>query len=86
VFTESKRVLAKSEISIFPNPSNGKIEFNLPENGTMELYTFQGELIMAGPVAKGLSKLDLSRLKKGLYLAKFQLGNENVTKKVILGL
>lgn len=82
--TATKTTYSEKDFSLFPNPSKGMLQLNAPETGQVNLYTIQGEKIMQTAVEKGSNQLDLSLLPRGLYLARFQFGDREVVRKIVL--
>lgn len=50
----------------------------------MNLYNITGELILETAFEKGSNQFHLSPLPKGLYLARFQFGEMQEVRKVVL--
>ncbi len=85
IITSVKEVhLSGQKISIFPNPTKGNLEINLPEAGQMQLFNVQGERVMEGSVRKGSNPIQLTTLPKGLYLVRFQIGEQQEVRKLVL--
>ncbi len=74
--------VAENDISIFPNPSDGKfmIESN---NINFEFYVVNiaGETIFAG---KNNTEVDLSSLDNGMYYVNFVSNEKIITRKIII--
>ncbi|RLD46444.1 MAG: hypothetical protein DRI86_03135 [Bacteroidetes bacterium] len=65
-------------IDIYPNPAHNYISFsNLNEKALIEIYSFDGEIIL-NKILNNCSKLDISNLKKGLYLIKITTNSHNI--------
>lgn len=79
----------KLAVKVYPNPTQGKISIlsenqNL-ENAILSLYDAQGSLIISLPNQSGrLFEIDLSGLKKGIYLMKIYSNYQVETKKIVL--
>ncbi|MCS6905946.1 MAG: T9SS type A sorting domain-containing protein [Bacteroidia bacterium] len=60
-------------INVYPNPSKGLVNINLPQpqNATLQLFSNTGELIASYSIDAQSIELDLSHLPKGLYLLLF---------------
>jgi uncharacterized repeat protein (TIGR01451 family) len=82
--TATKKPMAEMEISIYPNPTKGKLEVNVPEAGFLQLYDTKGETVLEARLEKGRQVLNFSQLPKGLYLIQFRNSGGQVIKKVIL--
>lgn len=82
--TEVKKPLAQKDISIYPNPTKGNLEVNVPQAGQMQLFNVQGEIVMEGDVRKGANPIQLTILPKGLYLVRFKIGEQQEVRKLVL--
>lgn len=73
-----------TEITVFPNPSNGKItiETNSVENEKLEIYTVNGELVNQQPLQNKIT-IDVSFLNNGIYYLLIK-GTENIMKKKLV--
>ena len=57
-----------SQLSLFPNPSNGIFTFNENKNiKTIEVFNMMGELILSPGNAK---QINLQAFPKGIYVAR----------------
>lgn len=81
-----------NSISIYPNPStngsvNARINLENASDLTVSVYDITGRIQTSFQLQKvktGNFKFDLSALSNGIYLLKFDIGNENTTKKIML--
>lgn len=80
-------------VSLFPNPANASftIEYQLhkPGNVSYELMDITGRKITSSPVAKqseGLHQIAVltNELSDGMYYVKMKIGNEFITKKLLI--
>lgn len=79
-----------ADFSLFPNPTDGKINLVIGETlqgkGVVEVYNLLGERMMikkTGQLQKGEAiSLDLSRFVSGLYIIKLSTENGSCSKKV----
>ncbi|WOD42529.1 spondin domain-containing protein [Hwangdonia lutea] len=76
-------------ISIYPNPTQGKITLSNIKNielKSAKIYNILGRLVKDIPIEKGLSKLevDLSHLNKGVYLLSLKSAHKSSTKKLVI--
>ena len=68
-----KEHLNEIELNVFPNPSNGIVNFNLSGVGAilekidLTIYSSIGQKVEINTIDTGKNQLDLSRLKKGVY-------------------
>jgi hypothetical protein len=83
----TNRLKVAMEIEVYPNPSNGFINFKLPPSysGNLSIKYTDGKFISSHSITKGaLSQLQVD-LKSGLYLFDFISDQgERITKKVII--
>ena len=72
-------------ISVYPNPTNGKVFVNASGNDSykLEVYNVVGELIETRPFTH-TSAVDLTSKADGLYFVKVSSGTQSLTKKVLL--
>lgn len=59
---------SKSEISVYPNPSNGKLTVNADENSSVSVLDAMGNIVFSG---QG-SEFDLSWLGSGVYIVRVE--------------
>ena len=68
-----------SVVNVFPNPTTGKIQFNLPvvsESSMISLYSALGNQVMEVPVKGNSTIVDISGLPVGIYFYRVLIGNE----------
>ncbi|MCC6371244.1 MAG: T9SS type A sorting domain-containing protein [Bacteroidia bacterium] len=76
------------ELSLYPNPTNGKITLALPL-GQLENYTrYQvfntiGELIINANITESETLIDLGTHSKGLYIVRIYSGKTFVNKRIV---
>ena len=74
----------ESEISIYPNPSNGIYHLESPYLiEFIEVYNVIGELVSTSPVHSKEYELDIQNQADGIYFVKMKLGEESVWKKIL---
>lgn len=81
-----------TNLSIAPNPTKGNvtIDLELSKNAdvAISIYTITGVLIAdfgKENTAKQTQQIDLSNYAEGLYLIRFVIDNQVITKKMVLG-
>jgi Secretion system C-terminal sorting domain/AhpC/TSA family len=74
----------KSSVSVYPNPSTGRLQIKADSAVSVELVDVLGKVVFTSKNVTNDTVLDLSSLNKGLYLAKITGENINYTEKVIL--
>lgn len=83
-FVNTSTAIEAKEIQIFPNPTNGIINyraFEMPDN--IIIYNAYGQIIQQIK-PQGHTVLNLENHQKGLYIIRFGFGEQWITKKVIL--
>lgn len=80
--TSKVTVMTKHGVQIYPNPSHGFIQFDLPDAGqkTITIYSMAGQMLKQCSVSATSITLDLSALNNGIYL----LGVESANNKTVL--
>lgn len=79
----------EKQLDIFPNPLTEERQTLTIRTGlgygTMSIYNSRGALILERIIVTDESQtLDISLLPNGVYMLTFQLGNESITKKVVI--
>lgn len=75
-----------SEISVYPNPNNGKfnVSINVDEEYTVDVYSLMGQKVLSLPKAKVREKeIDLTGNQKGIYLIEFKSDKDFKSIKVV---
>ena len=73
-----------TKVRVYPNPSNGLINVNAPENSTIKVYNLLGINVATVENSSTFNTIDLSALPNGNYIVKVISGNNTTTKKVNL--
>lgn len=72
-------------VSVYPNPSSGKITINAPAQSEIEIIELSGKTIMTTTTkSSGSMPIDISKLDAGIYYAKITHNDEFIIKKIIL--
>ena len=66
----SQNLDSKTEISVFPNPSNGIFKIKSNKNANLEIYDILGKQILTQNTSTGESNIDLSSCSSGIYFMK----------------
>ncbi len=83
VMLSEEKGLPKKEVSrvdVFPNPTNGVLSVNQDASNQAELFSSEGKTIKNFQLEKGLSTIDLSAFRNGVYYLKI----EGKTEKIVL--
>lgn len=62
------KALVTSNVSVYPNPSQGVFNIELNEDVTLEVFTLGGQSLKTQAAVSGTTVLDLSSFDSGLYL------------------
>jgi hypothetical protein len=77
-------------VSIFPNPASDLIAVQVgsinPENLTVELFDLQGKKVQNTTLHQGttIAYFDVTTLYEGQYIVKISLGNETISKQILI--
>ena len=87
-FNEHEPVLGVTDnslenISLFPNPSNGYLNFNATKDLNVAIYDVLGKEVHSGTVRQN-EELNLTQLNNGLYLVRINDGVNVSSKKLII--
>ncbi len=77
-----------NSISIYPNPSDDKININIPESiggrqNILTIYDTHGLLVKKISLNNLTTSVDLSSFSKGLYFINIEMDGKNMTEKFI---
>ncbi|MFH7018421.1 family 16 glycosylhydrolase [Flavobacterium sp. FlaQc-47] len=80
--------VANTAFVMYPNPANNTVQLSLPENldnKTVTIYDESGTLLLEKKIDADVneSQIDLSRLRKGIYILNFKSDQKNWSKKLI---
>ena len=84
--TSSINNLSEKRISIYPNPTNGKVNIDLPE-GEDFLFTLsdlQGRIVLQEKNIAEEFVFDTKEISKGTYLIKLESVKEKYSKKLLI--
>ncbi|MBK8724226.1 MAG: T9SS type A sorting domain-containing protein [Saprospiraceae bacterium] len=68
----SNSTIGKSEVNIFPNPTNGKLNIEISKKSILTLYNIYGQNLSNFKIEEGNNIIDLNGLSSGLYLLKIE--------------
>lgn len=72
-------------IIIFPNPSPGLFNLETSEiNYKIIITNVLGEIVLKSELINRKSKVDLTNLPKGIYVARINNGRKNYTEKIVI--
>lgn len=69
-------------VSIYPNPTSGKVQINGAENAQIMVYSVTGELVVSYDNFTS-SMIDLSELKEGIYIMNIVISDKTVLNEKI---
>ncbi|HEY4798390.1 MAG TPA: T9SS type A sorting domain-containing protein, partial [Bacteroidia bacterium] len=84
--TDVNNIEDESSISIFPNPTDGKINLSMSqfENTTIKIYNLVGECIHSQIITSPTSQIDLTSQSDGIYFLQTNSGGKHFTSKLII--
>lgn len=73
------------EIDIFPNPTSGLLNLNLPgeESAQVLMYSASGRLVYSGAHNSGRSSISMDNLAEGVYILKITQGEKTENVRVV---
>jgi len=73
-----------NNLKIYPNPIKGNtLNADVKSTTSYQIYDILGKKILSGTVTTSNKKINVSSLKKGIYILKLETSNGSVTKKLI---
>ncbi len=88
--TSNKNLESSLGVSIFPNPTDGKVFFKIDDNNNesinLKLTSLDGKVLKTKRVdyQNGVFEFDLSNYPKGVYLVQIQTNETQIVRKVVL--
>lgn len=88
IVSENKAVVAKSALSLYPNPSRGivNLEIKSTEVSVISIYNVTGTLVYSKSIAQSneviKEQIDLSSMVQGMYFVELNCNGSIVTRKV----
>ena len=89
--TDIDKKTVSTEISVFPNPSEGIFQVDLGNSETiqaynMEIFDISGALVLSFPMPADENKqtIDLSSYPKGIYILKVESKENAFTRKIMI--
>lgn len=73
-----------NNLKVYPNPSQGVFQINLPEQSQLEIYNPNGQLLKTKALDAGNHTLNLEGWHKGLYLLRFQNTHNTQTIRAVI--
>lgn len=68
---------------IYPNPSNGEINIDMVESGTIKIFSINGMLVNTVDLSQGTNSLNLN-LPAGIYIAKTETQDKDFSTKLVI--
>lgn len=75
------RVEEGASLSVWPNPTSGRLTVALPQGGEVQLYDMVGRKLLSARTADGVLTLDLQELPQGVYLLRSAGKVQRIVKK-----
>jgi len=86
VLSDDKNAQIDNNLSLYPNPTNGKIRINLEgisQNAEIYINNSIGKNLIHKKPNSSIIDIDLSNFDSGLYIIKIKTSSEIITRKVI---
>jgi len=76
--------IPEQDIRIYPNPADNYVCVKSQGEGILRIFDVTGKTIYLKNKCKKLETIDISAFSKGLYIFSITLGNNIITKKIII--
>jgi hypothetical protein len=76
--------LNTSNVSIYPNPSNGLFNVKVEQNCKLNVIDIAGKSIFQGELSNAVNTVDLSKVQAGMYFFKISSENNSSIQRVII--
>lgn len=70
-------------LKIYPNPANSYIQLAIGGNAEYEIYNFTGEKVLCGKTENTSEKINIEKLKTGIYTIKVKDNEKNYIGKIM---
>lgn len=70
-------------VSVYPNPSHGMFNLNVPERAQVEIFAVNGQMIRQMEVMAGKTAVEINRA--GVYFLRVRAGGKTAVKRVVIG-
>jgi PKD repeat protein len=87
---EEENMISDAEVMIYPNPTNGTFNIELPENAEfadVNIVNYLGQSVYSAPLTEAERKISINpeaNWTKGVYFVRLTGNGQSVTKKIIL--
>ena len=79
--------LAGQTITIYPNPTKGKLKVNVGNlnqgEATFQVFNMKGSMVLSKRVSGSTSEIDLNKQPPGMYILKVTIGENSTDWKII---
>ncbi len=73
-----------NNISIYPNPASEFIMASVPANSKIDIFDLTGKIILSEIIINKNQKVNINKLKPGIYIIKANTGNKIMNSKFIV--
>lgn len=77
--TSEAKALSKG-LTVYPNPTTGSLSINTDKTTEAKIYSQDGKILKSMQIQKGIDKIDISDLPKGVYIIKTATESTKVIK------
>jgi hypothetical protein len=71
-------------VTVYPNPSNGIFNIEIPASCNAVIYDVKGKVILSEKLVNGHNSIDLSKKQQGVYLLKLVKNEKEVNVKLVV--
>ena len=73
----------KTNIDIYPNPANDRLNIDIEEKAQVEIINIQGQIVDSKSLTEKTNNLDISNLRSGVYTLRIKTERGIVIRKLI---
>jgi hypothetical protein len=84
IVTGNPQLIIDNNIQIYPNPTNGMIQFLNVQNAEITIYNTLGQVIETVNSINSYQQIDMSTFENGTYIVKIVTEGNVITKKIVL--
>ncbi|QNL21534.1 PQQ-dependent sugar dehydrogenase [Hyphobacterium sp. CCMP332] len=84
--TNSLQNSERNDLKFYPNPSNGNLNIELVQvpTNTLKLFNLSGVLEFESSLNSKINSVDISHLRRGIYIYELELNNDMIQGKLII--
>lgn len=80
----AKEVASAKNLSVYPNPSNGQFNIDMPNASNVTVYNVLGSVVYSTKLNAGINTINVNNLSDGVYFVKSTVNGETIVKQIVI--